>query len=154
MDKNPTESTRGWMSEASQPERALREFRREMLLPTRENQGKIGWVPCYISSVERLVLPVCRIWFLICSEGFSCQSLDVLKPNTAGPSSSSIFLAVGQGKVKKRKGEALNLPVNISHLQQHGSYTFQTPHSIKGTGYPKCVHAIQTRRGRLLQTQV
>lgn len=115
-----------------QPETALREFRRE-----RENQGEIGWVPCYISPVERLVLPVCRIWFLICSEGFSCQSLDVLQPNTAGPSSSSsIVLAVGHGRVEKRKGEALNnLPVTISHLQQHGShsFTFHTASRERGT---------------------
>lgn len=90
-----------------------RECRKEKLLPTSENQGQT-WVPCYISSVERLILPVCRIRFLICSEGFSCQSLNVLKPNkaTSSISSSSIFLTVGQKKVKKKKGAALrNLPV-------------------------------------------
>lgn len=109
--QTPAESTRGWVWLARRDSGERVQERK--VISHRESQGKVGWVPCYIPSVERLILPVCRVWFLICSEGFSCQSLDVLEPNAAGSSgrgssSSILFLAMGQGKVKKRKGEALN----------------------------------------------
>lgn len=105
--------------------------------PSRENQGALPrWIPCYISSVKRLILPVCRIRLLICSEGFSRQSLNVLKPNkvTSNISSGIIFLTVGQRKANKKKEEALrNLPVTYLTFQKCESYTLQTPYSIKHT---------------------
>lgn len=84
--------------------------------------GKTPWhVPCYVSSVERLILPVGRIRFLICSEGFSCQSLNVLKPHKAMPSISSsvTFLTVGHREVRDKEGEARwNLLVTSSTFSE------------------------------------
>lgn len=57
----------------------------------RDRPSKPGiqqYLPCYIPSVKRFILPVGRIWFPICHEDF-CQSLNVFQPNGAVSSSSS-----------------------------------------------------------------
>lgn len=107
----------------------LRAHSRQKSPPTSDDQRNTSrHTPRNISSVKRLILPVGRIRFLIHSEGFSRQSLDVLKPNTVTSSvrGGIISLTVGQRRVKKEKGVAFRNPqlhtsrlrsVNVKHVR-------------------------------------
>lgn len=111
--------------------------------------------PGNVSSVKRLVLPVGRIRFLIHSEGFSRQSLDVLKPNTvtSGNRGSIISLTVGQGRVKKKTGEALrNTPVTYVTAQKYERETRQTHRASRTAPCRQCAPAIKTARLLLWRT--
>lgn len=86
-----------------------------------------GRIPCYVSSVQGLIFPVCRVWLLVCSEGVFRQGLDVLEPDTATPGvrSSTVFWAAGQEKVREEAGGALT---DLSGHTFHGGRDVETRH--------------------------
>lgn len=138
-----------------QPDRdsAERVQRGKKVLPTSKNQGKTSWwLPCYVSTVERLILPVCRIRLLICSEGFSCQSLNVLKPNKATSTISSgiILLTAEQRKVKKEGGALRGLQLHMSRFRNRTVKHFKLHTASSIPKDIQCAHAIEMGRGLLL----
>lgn len=105
----------------------LRKPEGKELTSNSKTKGLTPWIPCYIPSVERLILPICRIGFLICSEGFSCQNLNVLKPDRVMSSGSGSIISLTVGR-KKRKRHFRDLPVTnltfaeiwkLKHLKPH-----------------------------------
>lgn len=121
-------------------------------VPSHQNDQRntLRHTPRNISSVKRLILPVGRIRFLIRSEGFSRQSLDVLKPNTvtSGIRGGIIFLTVGQRRVKKEKGAAFrNPPVTYFTSRTRECETCQSPYGLAHTSCRRCVSAKKTGPG-------
>lgn len=124
-------------------DRVLRAQSRQKSPPTSDNQRNTSrHTPRNISSVKRLILPVGRIRFLIHPEGFSRQSLDVLKPNTvmSGVRGGIISLTVGHRRVKKEKGAAFrNPPVTYFTSQKRERETRQRTYGLTHTSSRRCV---------------